>query len=196
MINLDNAVLIGPGSEWFWTAISGLVLAFTLVALYRQLRLQRGAEAVEQASRFSREFFGEHLARHQLAVLSALQAGTDPTEIPGGSATELMNYWEEIGYLSRGGHLDVKLLWELFGEQAMLWWIYLRPSVEHMRAEHRVADIGEHFEWLAARIRELQDAKAGDSPSDELARQLIPRQVKRLRERIAVFEQERSAPAR
>lgn len=36
-INLDNAVLIGPGSEWFWTAITGIMFAVTFLALYRQL---------------------------------------------------------------------------------------------------------------------------------------------------------------
>ena len=32
---------IGPGSEWFWAALTGLVLAGTGVAIYRQLRMQR-----------------------------------------------------------------------------------------------------------------------------------------------------------
>lgn len=40
-INTDGMTFIGPGSEWFWTAISGLVLAGTFIAIYRQFRLQR-----------------------------------------------------------------------------------------------------------------------------------------------------------
>lgn len=97
LINLDNAVLIGPGSEWFWSAASGLVLAITLIALYRQLRLQRSAEAVAQTTELGREWFGEHLTRHQFAVLSALNAGVAPTAVPGGSATEIGNFWDGSG---------------------------------------------------------------------------------------------------
>jgi hypothetical protein len=37
----DGVVFIGSGSEWFWAAVSGLALAVTFIAIYRQLRLQR-----------------------------------------------------------------------------------------------------------------------------------------------------------
>ena len=40
-INADGMSFIGPGSEWFWTAVSGIVLAITFIAIYRQLRGQR-----------------------------------------------------------------------------------------------------------------------------------------------------------
>ncbi len=41
LINTDGMVLIGPGSEWLWAALTGLVLAGTGVAIYRQLRVQQ-----------------------------------------------------------------------------------------------------------------------------------------------------------
>jgi hypothetical protein len=40
-INTDGLAFIGPGSEWFSTAVSGIVLAITFIAIYRQLRGQR-----------------------------------------------------------------------------------------------------------------------------------------------------------
>ena len=27
LVNLDGLVVIGPGSEWFWTMVSGVVVA-------------------------------------------------------------------------------------------------------------------------------------------------------------------------
>ena len=48
LINLDDLVILGPGSEWLWTMISGIVLAVTFIAIYRQLRVQRDAAAIEQ----------------------------------------------------------------------------------------------------------------------------------------------------
>lgn len=44
LINTDGMAFIRPGSEWFWTALSGIVLAVTFPATYRQLRLQRRQE--------------------------------------------------------------------------------------------------------------------------------------------------------
>ena len=41
LINTDGMALIGPGSEWLWAALTGLVLAGTGVAIFRQLRMQR-----------------------------------------------------------------------------------------------------------------------------------------------------------
>ncbi len=38
LINTDGMAFIGPGSEWFWTAVSGLVLAGTAIAIYLQVR--------------------------------------------------------------------------------------------------------------------------------------------------------------
>ena len=31
LINTDGMAFIGPGSEWFWTAVSGIVLAVTFL---------------------------------------------------------------------------------------------------------------------------------------------------------------------
>ena len=42
-INTDGMSFIGPGSEWFWTALTGLVLGLTFLAIYRQLRLHPSA---------------------------------------------------------------------------------------------------------------------------------------------------------
>jgi hypothetical protein len=41
LINTDGMAFIGPGSEWFWTALQFTALALTLFALYRQLRAQQ-----------------------------------------------------------------------------------------------------------------------------------------------------------
>jgi hypothetical protein len=42
LINTDGLALIGPGSEWFWTALQFTALAVTFIAIYRQLQAQRG----------------------------------------------------------------------------------------------------------------------------------------------------------
>lgn len=41
LINVDGLAFIGPGSEWFWTALQFAALASTFYAIYRQLRAQQ-----------------------------------------------------------------------------------------------------------------------------------------------------------
>jgi hypothetical protein len=41
LINTDGMAFIGPGSEWFWTALQFIALAITFYAIYRQLRAQQ-----------------------------------------------------------------------------------------------------------------------------------------------------------
>jgi len=41
LINTNGLTLIGPGSEWFWTALQATALAITFIAIYRQLRTQQ-----------------------------------------------------------------------------------------------------------------------------------------------------------
>jgi len=41
VINTDGLAFIGPGSEWFWTALQFMALAVTFLAIYRQLRAQQ-----------------------------------------------------------------------------------------------------------------------------------------------------------
>ena len=41
LINPEGLALIGPGSEWFWTALQFMALAITFIAIYRQLQAQR-----------------------------------------------------------------------------------------------------------------------------------------------------------
>jgi hypothetical protein len=40
LINTDGLALIGPGSEWFCTALQFTALAMTFYAIYRQLQAQ------------------------------------------------------------------------------------------------------------------------------------------------------------
>jgi len=41
LINTEGMALIGPGSEWLWTALQFAALATTFLAIYRQLQAQR-----------------------------------------------------------------------------------------------------------------------------------------------------------
>jgi hypothetical protein len=160
LINTDGMAFIGPGSEWFWTALSGIVLAVTFLAIYRQLRLQRSQGAIEQIDAFTREWNSERLLSYRLNLLVALQGGADPAQVPDAVAGTLSNYWEGIGALARAGHLDRRLLWDNHGNTCQLWWGYLGPYCRATRARMEDPAIYEHFEWLGGEMDSM-DRRAG-----------------------------------
>ena len=45
---MGDFTLIGTGSEWFWTMVSGLVVAVTFIVIYRQLKAQGAANAFQR----------------------------------------------------------------------------------------------------------------------------------------------------
>jgi hypothetical protein len=160
-INTDGMAFIGPGSEWFWTALSGIVLAVTFIAIYRQLALQRSASGYAQVTDLSRQDQAEPMLRVKVQIYRALHDGCAPADIPFGAASYVIDFWEDIAVLVRQGHLDRRLLHETMGNGCRRWWITLKPLVERVRTEvgPRAA---EHFEWLAGQMAEL-DRKVGDA---------------------------------
>jgi hypothetical protein len=165
-INTDGMAFIGPGSEWFWTGVSGIVLAVTFIAIYRQLRLQRSQSAIEQLDGFEREWASERMTRFQLDILLALREGADPARVPYASAHAVGTFWEKVAYLIRRGHIDRKLLWNVSGSNCQIWWTTLAPWARERRAETDDPTIAEHFEWLFEAMTEL-DRRAGVAPQDE-----------------------------
>lgn len=172
LINTDGMALIGPGSEWFWTALSGLILAVTFIAIYRQLRLEASSRAFELLDAYRREGEGEAVHRAQLEILSAIRDGRDPTRIPDNAAALLGGIWERYALLAHAGHIDVKLLWEFDGIGPQIWWHVLAPWTS-ARRESRGRSYFEHFEWLAGRMADL-DRRAGEPVvgPDTIARRL------------------------
>ncbi|MFI5199263.1 MAG: hypothetical protein ACHQXL_02695, partial [Candidatus Limnocylindrales bacterium] len=154
-------VLIGPGSEWFWTALSGLVLAVTFFAIYRQLRLQRSANAFTQLGALVDEVQGERFIRKWIGLLVALRDGVAPVDLPDSPASAIANYWEKVATLVRAGHIDRSLIAEGLPPAEGFWGI-LNPWVMRSRAEDANPNLWEGFEWLALTGVRLHPASAFD----------------------------------
>lgn len=185
VVNTAGMSFIGPGSEWFWAALSGIVTMVTLLAIWRQLRIQRNEASIAQVESFARELFSERALHHRLAIHVAAREGTDPARLPEGAAVWLANYWEGMATLARRGHLDSRLIWSTAGQLCQIWWLVLAPWIGRVRA-----DFGEDsypdFEWMARTMREM-DERAG-SPRVALLTDpaSLDRFIARLREQLRV----------
>ena len=159
-INTDGMAFIGPGSEWFWTAVSGVVLAVTFLGIYRQLSIARSANAFEQMNRIGNDWDSERLARHKLEVLLALQGGVKLEHVPDGAAGMIRDYWDDVAALVRAGHVDRKLVYQTLRAPCRAWWATLAPYTRRLRAESGDVGLSEHFEWLAGVMADMEK-KAG-----------------------------------
>ena len=166
LVNWSGA-LIGPGSEWFWAMLQFVIVAGTLIGLYRQLRLQSSQEAIEQLGAFDREWRDELHNHVSLEILVALREGIDPAHIPEGLAVSIGAFWEKIGGLVRAGHIDPELLWNgSSGGDCAVRWTTLAPLTRRLRAEADGPTYLENFEWLAGIMNE-RNLRAGLLPTDE-----------------------------
>jgi hypothetical protein len=189
-INTQGLILIGPGSEWFWNAVSGLILAGTFIAVYRQLRLQANATATGQLTEFEREWTSERLRRFQLAVLRELQAGVDPASLSGGPPHVVFDFWERIGALALRGRVDTRLLASVNLGVSEWWWTVLKAWVLRRRIEIGPT-FGEGFEWLNSVASKI-NRETGTLGFDEVGD--LAAEIAALERVIRIEEELRAAP--
>ena len=164
LINTDGMSLIGPGSEWFWTALTGVVLALTFVAIYRQLRLQSTQGAIDQLDGFKREAYSESMTRYGLDVMLALRDHEDPADIPEAAVLGLGDFWGNFATLARAGHRDPALLWRSDSVTPQVVWWWVQPFVAKARVERRLGVPSYmDFEWLVGVLAEM-DRTGGRQP--------------------------------
>lgn len=161
LVNVDGLTLLGTGSEWLWSMLQFVVVAITLYAIYRQVRLQASAAAIQQMNTLVDEWRSESMTRHTLSITLALRDGVAPGEVPYGAASTIGDFWEGIGYSVREGHIDRKLLHENLGSGPRWWWAALTQWVMGVRIATGQRAALVQFEWLAGQMA-IMDREAGD----------------------------------
>lgn len=75
-INTDGLSFLGPGSEWFWTAFQGVVVALSLWGLFRQVRLQTAQKLRQDVADLDAQWQSERMLRHRLVITTAQRDAT------------------------------------------------------------------------------------------------------------------------
>ena len=197
LINTNGLAFFGPGSEWFWSMAQFVVVVVTLLGIYRQLTIAAGANAFEQMSKLSEEWASERMSRNILEILLAIQAGKDAQDVPEGAASYVGDFWENVGALVRAGHIDKNLVYDFLGGSCRSWWATLGPFVRHWRVAFGTPQGGEHFEWLAGVMAEI-DSKTGTKlrVDDAYLRSTLDRRIQNDRDRIRIAEELRAVIVR
>ena len=152
LISPDGIVLIGPGSEWFWSMLQFVVVVVTLVGIYFQLRLAGSANAFAQLDTLMGEWQSERMARKRLSLLTAMRDGVPLDALPNHAATAIGNYWEKVGGLVAARHVWEALIKESFGDEVGFWYGLLTPWTARIQAVDPQERVFAYFEALATRM--------------------------------------------
>jgi hypothetical protein len=134
LISADEIVFLGPGSEWFWTAVSGMVLAVTFFSIYRQLRMQRAANALLAMESLVRRWESRELVMTRLEAALAMRYERDPGHTNMAIIklldflTDVINLWDR-GLLEEG---DVVPTW---GISTTVWLALVQPYLAVQRGK-------------------------------------------------------------
>jgi len=190
-INSDGLSLLGPGSEWFWTAVSAIALVVTLLARSTGSCFCSEVRRTQQLEELNREWESERCLRYRRAVALTLQTGGDlePLEGPG----RIGDFWDKLGSLVRAGHAGRGQITAQWADIILIYWTMLEPMTRSMRIAHGQPAEWEHFEWLANRMR--RDGRDHVWALTPLSPERIDTWIAILDRSIAVEESLRSLPA-
>ena len=189
-INTDGLSFLGPGSEWFWTAVSAITLVATLLAIYRQVLLQRGLKEAQQFEELSQQWESERYLRSRRTIALTLQEGGDLE--PLAASGRIGDFWDQLGSLVRAGHVGRRQITAQWADIILIYWTMLEPSTSSRRAIVGLTNEWEHFEWLAkAMLRDGHDHSRALTP---LNAERIDLWIAQLDESIALEESLRALP--
>ena len=159
LINLDGLSLFGPGSEWFWAMAQFILVVLTLFGIYRQLRAQGAANAVQRMESLQGQWASQWLRYTRLTLAVALKDGeiTNQTMV---KARPLLNFFSNLDDLREAGYIRVEEI--IWSHTIQIWVALLAPLVERERVIHGDPSIYDHSELVAALQR--ADAKRGAPP--------------------------------
>lgn len=165
LISSDELVLIGPGSEWFWTALQFVVVVVTLLAIYRQLRAQAASNWLHRMEALQSRWDAPQMVHARLvAALWRKRAGGGA---PGFDAQVALNwlcgFFEDLGILERQGYVTWDEVEGGWGESLVQWWALLAPTIDDFRSgTPGMSAAFSDFERLARRAEEAARRRSDD----------------------------------
>ena len=158
----------GPGSEWFWGAVSSLAVAVSLIVVVLQLRAQRSAALYEQTEAWNRDWDSEELLVSRINALIEYENQRVEDGVPD-AFYPVGNFFDRLGYLLVHGNLQVDVVWNDFRTQAGRWWVLMEPFI---REDRKIGDdprLLEYFEKLERLMREMDRKKLGKERTFEVS---------------------------
>lgn len=184
-----TVTLVGPNSAWLWSAISGIALVLSLLAIYRQVSMQRSSNAIQQVTNLRVEYNSELWVGERIECINQLLSD-EPVTLHSTSVWAVAEYFDNIGTLARKRHLDRTLLYSLLGGNAVSWWAILTPTFDDLNIQESAPGYIDDFKWLVTDILKRREGKgtvAGAS-STTITPEYLREMRDGLRKRLAFLE--------
>jgi hypothetical protein len=154
-VRFPEITIFGPGSEWFWAMAQFVVLTVTGLAIYRQLRAQGSANALQAQASLVARWESSEMVRVRVAALMAVEARESAFPETVGLVG---NFFAEMAALRTHRHLRPTDSWEIWSGQVQFWWALVSRWLPELRSRNQ--GVYGEFEALAATMAEL-DATNG-----------------------------------
>jgi hypothetical protein len=102
LINLEGSAILGPGSEWFWAMAQFVVVVVSLYGIYRQLRAQGAANALQRIESLQGLYESERMTYARLATALDLKYNQLSSETME-KARPILDFFENLGDLLDAG---------------------------------------------------------------------------------------------
>ena len=161
LINTNGLSFLGPGSEWFWSMCQFIVVAVTLIGLYRQVRVSGTANALARFQALGEAWDSDTLTYCRLAYALRLRSNqADPGLIH--VAAPICDFFESLFELELKGHIDEAEIEDRWGRSMQLWWALLESTIRAEEARQG-ATFYEGFERLSRRMADRERRRTGSA---------------------------------
>lgn len=147
LVNLEGSAIFGPGSEWFWSMAQLLVVVITLGGIYRQLRVQGAANAVQRIESLQGHFSNERMDYLKLALAMDLKRG-EATTATMAKARPILNFFSNLEELYSHGYIGIGEVVDNWGRPLQVWNALLQPLVERQRRLEGIAELYDFTKLL------------------------------------------------
>jgi len=169
LINWSGA-LIGPGSEWFWAAAQFVVVVLTLLGIYRQLKSQGSANALQRIGALEGQYSSPRMCHARLVL--ALHLKYEQPDMAGYTkAMPLLDFFTNLANLEEEGFISVKEIASNWGRSIQIWSALTAPLVALGRQNEDIPDLYNN-ETLIAKLRAFEQTRG--YPPLVLASEALP----------------------
>lgn len=162
IVNWDGTIF-GTGSEWFWAAAQFVLVAVSLVSIYRQLLGQGSANALARIAQLEGEWNSPRAVNGRLTVLKMLKADG---RHPGGDvvlrANAMLNFFENLAGLHAQRFISLSEIETTWGRPIRVFWVLLKPAILEQRQLYRGDQVWEGFESLNNLLVEMRERVRGE----------------------------------
>lgn len=139
----------GPNSSWLWSMLQFIVIFFSLIFIWWQVRIQRFSNMLNIINSLYERWHSNDILSARKEVCSNYKKSI----LKINQRDELvLHFFEEIGIYLKKRIINLSIIWEFYSYYIEYYWPILKPKITNMREEKKDKTWYENFEYLFNKI--------------------------------------------